>query len=258
MLTLSQSLPDTIARNHRFCGHSGLNRFWRQKRDLQYAFILYIVQIYTLFFLPYQKPFESSVISKNVLPPRRVRQTLQRVGILVVWFVLSIAEWEGKREKALISSELPGVIPLYCMCPDPERNRIPMPPRRLALKTQPLSPQALTHSFPPGDCGLMSSPHGSVVMCGSCLWDKHNQVLVKEPTVEMIRVDAVDCFFLLLALSPFICRLLLQSVFYLLNIVYPLTSWFPFFFVLSRHQSGQACAVSPWAPQALQVQTLPL
>lgn len=58
--------------------HSGLDQFCWQKQDLQYTFILYIVQIYTLFSLPYQKPYKSSVISKNVLPPRRVRKTLQR------------------------------------------------------------------------------------------------------------------------------------------------------------------------------------
>lgn len=95
---------------------------------------------------------------QDFLPPRRLRQTLQwdrHFGCVICFIHRRDPERGGDREgeRVFISSELPGVIPLYCMCPDPETSRIPMPPRRLALKTQPPSPQAHTHSFPPGDCG---------------------------------------------------------------------------------------------------------
>lgn len=118
-----------------------------------------LAQFYTLLCLPFQKPFESSIFSKISCLLGEQDKHYSETSILVVRFVLSITETqsekerEGERERVLISSELPGVIPLYCMCPDPETSRIPMPPRRLALKTQPLSLQAHAHSFPPGDCG---------------------------------------------------------------------------------------------------------
>lgn len=115
---------------------------------------------YCVFTLPQSLPIFHLL---RDFPPRRVdgANTAARWELLPAPFLKkkNVSTARGARDRAsvLISSELPGVIPAYCMCPDPETGCIPMPPRRLALKTQATVPTeaARTHSISTGggDCG---------------------------------------------------------------------------------------------------------
>lgn len=108
--------------------------------------------------LPSRNPFRSSIFSEISLLGESTGQTLLRDRhfcsrhFWVFLFFLSTARDTRDGASVLISSELPGVIPAYCMCPDPETGCIPMPPRRLALKTQATVPTeaARMHSVSTG------------------------------------------------------------------------------------------------------------
>lgn len=108
--------------------------------------------------LPAHNPCESSIFSKiSDLLGESAGQTLRRDEPFALARFCFQSRRGTCRDRAavLISSELPGVIPPYCMCPDPETGCVPMPPQRLALKTQ--------ATVPTGACACTPFPPGGIV-----------------------------------------------------------------------------------------------
>lgn len=105
--------------------------------------------------LPAHNPCESSIFSKisDLLRESTGQTPLRDEHFVPARFCFQSRRGTCRdRAGVLISSELPGVIRPYCMCPDPETGCIPMPPRRLALKTQAIVPTGACARtpFPPG------------------------------------------------------------------------------------------------------------